>query len=67
MTAHSQAALRAQAAPDRCRRCYHVEAFAITVQPRRYSCRKNQLMHDGCGYFVGLPFGREAVPEQTKS
>lgn len=58
MTAHSQADLRAQAAPERCRRCWQVEAMAGTDHIHRYSCRKGQLMHDSCIDFTPLPDGR---------
>lgn len=61
MTAFSSSDLRAQAAPARCRRCHHAELTIATDKTKRYACRKQQLMHDTCGYFVVLPFGREAV------
>lgn len=61
MTAHSQADLRAQAAPERCRRCYQVEVMTGMDKRPRFSCREGQLMHDNCSHFTPLPGGREAV------
>lgn len=61
MTAYSEADQRAQAAPERCRRCYQVEAITGTDKRTRYACRKDQLMHDSCSHFVALPSSREAI------
>lgn len=67
MTAHSESDLRAKAAPARCRRCFQVEVTISPDHTRRYTCKKNQLMHDSCGHFVPLPSGREAEPAQSKA
>lgn len=61
MNSFSQADLRAQAAPERCRRCHHVDAFRAGEEPHRFTCRKHQVMQEHCAFFVAIPQGHEAV------
>lgn len=64
MTAHSQSDLRAQAAPEQCRRCAFVRRFVVGESPARYECPKDPLMPTSCGRFVALPDGRDATPAE---
>lgn len=66
MTAHSQSDLRAQAAPERCRRCAVVRCFVVGNNPARYECPKNPLMPTDCPHHKLLLDGRLAWPNANQ-